>query len=352
MSQSDSATLAQSSHGVLAAAAAAAQTSALAPKLGNMTPGLSGAEMATKGLLSRLDAVSLILLVATIIAFLVPIFILFPPIPVDRSDALRQTHSRAGLPPRRSNLRHQMSPEHGAKDGQPPRVQSLYIYPVKSCQGIELQRSKVLPTGLEHDRLYTFAHLKTPTTRPGTKPENYQPAPTWEFLTQRQLPLLANVKVNLWVPDPNKISRQLGRVDDAFLIVRFPWKDRGIKGVTQWLVAKMSRGWRGVPEKEFMLPIAFPSAEDIKERGYTFADVKIWKEVTTALNYEKEVPAELAQYLGAKNRMGLFRMDPSRQREVFRCAKSKEALGYQPIVDFHDAVSTLTGQESVTPKHI
>ncbi|KAF5007259.1 hypothetical protein FDECE_6412 [Fusarium decemcellulare] len=317
--------------------AAGASSSALVDRLGNITTtGFGNGIDATKGFLSRLDAVSLILLAVTLVAFLVPIFILFPPVPVDRSDALRQTHSRVGLSPGRSNLRHQFSSEHRAQDGRAPRVQSLYIYPVKSCRGIELERSRVLPTGLEFDRLYTFAHLKP--ARPVAPDQgSQQTSSAWEFLTIRQLPLLANVKVNLWVPDPRKTSRQLGSVDGAFLVVRFPWNDSGLGGLVQTISAKVSRGLRAVPEKEFMLPISFPSAEEIKERGYTFADIKIWKEVTTALNMDKELPSELARYLGAKHPLGIFRMDPSQQREVFRCAQTRDVLGYQPVVDFHDA---------------
>ncbi|KAM5378733.1 hypothetical protein ACJZ2D_004369 [Fusarium nematophilum] len=315
-------------------AADSLQGDSLVDRLGNMTtltlPSLGASVDVTRDFLSRVDAVSLVLLAVTLVAFLVPIFILFPPVPVDRSDALRQTHSRVGLDPSRSNLGDQFSPEHRPREGRPARVQSLYVYPVKSCRGIELDRSRVLPTGLEHDRLYTFAHLKP-------KLQGAAAAPAWEFLTLRQLPLLANVKVSLWVPDPAKVSRQLGQVDGAFLVVKFPWTDAGLRGLLQRISAKMSHGLHAAPEKEFMLPISFPSAEEIKARGYTFADVKIWKETTTALNMGNELPPELARYLGAKHQLAIFRMDPSRQREVFRCAQTEETLGYQPVVDFHDA---------------
>ncbi|KPM38751.1 hypothetical protein AK830_g7808 [Neonectria ditissima] len=307
--------------------------SALVQGLGDLTTSLPE-------FLDQLDAVSLVLLVVTLVAFTVPIFILFPPIPVERSDALRQTHSRVGLPPKRTNLRDQLSPVHRAQSGRPPKVQSLHVYPIKSCRGIELARSKVLPSGLEHDRLYTFAQLRTPAPGAGAGPASssghQQPKPAWEFLTQRQLPLLANVKVDLWVPDAAKTSRQLGVVNDAFLVVRFPWMDRGPRGLAQWVTAKMSRGLRAEPEKEFMLPISFPDKQEIKARGYTFADVKIWKDVTFALNVGTEVPPELTQYLGVKHRLGLFRMDPSKQREVFRCAQPESVLGYQPAIDFQD----------------
>ncbi|KAH6895499.1 hypothetical protein B0T10DRAFT_478139 [Thelonectria olida] len=286
--------------------------------------------------LNHFDAIALLLLVATLVAFFVPVFILFPPIPVERSDALRQTHSPVGLSSNRSNLRDQLSTGHRPKPGQPAKVQSLYIYPIKSCKGIELARSRVVSKGLEHDRLFTFAQLRSPIPAAAPGSGLTDGKPVWEFLTQRQLPLLANVSVDLWVPDAAKTSRQLGKVEDTFLVVRFPWMDSGLRGLTQWLAAKISRGFHATPEKEFMLPVAFPSNEEIKAQGYTFAHVKIWKDVPYALNMEREVPLELSQYLGVKHRLSLFRIDPSRQREVLRCAQPKEVLGYQPVVDFHD----------------
>lgn len=289
--------------------------------------------------LNRLDAISLLLLVATLVAFFVPVFILFPPIPVEHSDALGQTHTRVGLSPKRSNLRDQLSPLHGPKPGQPAKVQGLYIYPIKSCKGIELARSRVLDKGLDHDRLFTFAQLRSPVPSAAPVSGVLDGSPVWEFLTQRQLPRLANVCIELWVPDAAKTSRQLGKVEDAFLVVKFPWMDRGLRGLVQWLAAKISRGFQATPQKEIMLPAAFPSQQEIKARGYTFAHVKIWKDVTYALNVERELPIELSRYLGVKHRLGLFRMDPTQQRQVFRCAQPRELLGYQPVVDFHDGVS-------------
>ena len=114
--------------------------------------------------------------------------------------------------------------------------------------------------------------------------------------------------------------------------------DAGFKGHLQWMRTKLFDGLKATPMKEIMLPLDFPSAEYIANKGYTFENIKIWKEVTSALNFERELPRELTQYLGVKHRLGLFRMDPSKRRQVYRCAPRKEDLGYQPVVDFHDAV--------------
>lgn len=282
------------------------------------------------------------LMAVTMLVFLVPIFIIFPPIPVDPSDALRQTHSKLGLPPHQSNLpsqhtsstQKQQEPPQSARK---PTIKSLFIYPVKSCRGIELERSKVLPSGFEHDRLYTFAQPKPPKAAapPGTQAGQSH---AWEFLTLRQLPLLANVKVDVWLPDASKKSRQLGPPDATrFLLVRFPWQAPGWRGAVQLLAAKLSRGLGAVPEKQFLLPLDFPSREEIEARGYEFADVKVWMDVTRALNMSRDLPPELATYLGARHKLAIFRSDPSNRRRVFRCAPRRETLGYQPVVDFQDA---------------
>ncbi|KJZ79891.1 hypothetical protein HIM_00605 [Hirsutella minnesotensis 3608] len=266
-----------------------------------MAPSLSA-------VLAQLDWSAVVLLTVTLVVFAIPVFILFPP------------QGRR------------------APAQQPAAGPSLHIYPVKSCRGIEVSRARVLPTGLEHDRLFAFAVLKP---GPGDlDTEHRDPASAagaWEVLTLRQASLLANVKVDLWLPDRAKTSRQLGRIDEGFLVLRFPWADPGPRRYVQLLVAKLSRGLRATPEKEFLLPLEFPSKEDIESRGYRHEQVKIWGDVPSALNMDRELPPELARYLGVKHRLGLFRMDPDRQRPVFRCAPQESAVGYQPVIDFHDA---------------
>ncbi|RDA90884.1 hypothetical protein CP533_3238 [Ophiocordyceps camponoti-saundersi (nom. inval.)] len=269
-------------------------------------------------------------LVVTLVVFVLPIFIIFPPIPVERSDVLRQTHSKLGIRPHKTNLRTQYSADHKPKADQPATIQSLFIYPIKSCRGVELQRATVIPTGLEHDRIFALAQWKPATAGDADG--------AWEVLTLRQMPLMANVKVDVWLPDSTKKSRQLGPVKESFLLVRFPWSDGGrLRRLVQLLIAKLSRGLRAFPEKEFLLPLDFPSTTDITALGYEHAAVKIWKDTPHALNMERELPVELARYLGVKHRLAIFRMDPTKQREVFRCAPPKDELGYQPIIDFHDA---------------
>ncbi|KAL4723144.1 hypothetical protein ACLX1H_009634 [Fusarium chlamydosporum] len=239
---------------------------------------------ATKQFVSSLDAVSLILLTVTLVAFLIPIFILFPPVAVDCSDVLRQTHSRAGVPLRDNNIHRELSPDHRARDGDASAAQHLQIFPVGLCRGIELQHAGTSSSSTECNHLYMFAQASH-------QGENC----VWEAVTGEQSPSLSNIEVDLWVPDSSKSSRLLGKVDGSFLVLRFPWKDTGLQGILQQVSAKLSHGLHAIPEKEFMLPVSFPNEDEIQARGYTFAEVKRGDEKTLALNMEAELPAELAR---------------------------------------------------------
>ncbi len=291
-----------------------------------------------------LDAASISLLLITIFVFLLPLFLFFPPVPPSRTDAILQTHSRVGIEPGSSNLksRGNSSPKDaGARSSGsgPGRIKSLWIYPVKSCKGIELSQSKVIPAGLEFDRLFTFAQLKSPFPVRLDTPDAEKSSHRWEFITQRQFRLLATIQVELYIPDIIKHKGQPFKTSDVFIVLRFPWRERGIWGALGWLAAKLARGWRGVPEKEIVLPATFPSASEIEENGYTYDEVTIWKEKVTALNMESELPEELRLYLGVSNKLALFRIDPEKLREVFRCALPENEAGYQPVTGFQDAVS-------------
>jgi uncharacterized protein YcbX len=284
------------------------------------------------------DAASILVLVVTLCAFCAPVFVLFPPFPPRKSDALPVTHTRLGLQPSKSNLRdHRAADTAGSGEAE---VKSLFIYPIKSCRGIEVARAKVVRTGLEFDRLFTFAQLKS--AGGGRDDEAKDDQPAWEFITQRQFPLLATVEVELWQPDLDKLrgGERETKSDETFLVLRFPHKQAGAAGVLQSFAAKCLRGWRAVPEEEVLLPVAFPSAAEITAKGYTRERVRIWKDTATALNMGSELPEALRRYLGVSNRLGLFRIDPEGLRPVFKCAPAKEAAGYQPVVSFQDSVST------------
>lgn len=302
-------------------------------------------EGTTPQLKPALDGAGIFLVLFTVCVFFLPIFTLFPPVSPSRSDAIRATHIKVGLSRSKSNLRRaQREPSSASQSGSPTKVESLWIYPVKSCKGIEVARSKVLPTGLEFDRLFTFAQLRSPfpVGLDSTREEKGQHR--WEFITQRQFPLLATLQVDLYVPDASTATGQASdRQTESFLVVRFPWREEGLRGALEWIAAKIRRGLSAQPEKEVLLPVSFPSDGEIKQLGYTYEQVTIWRDTLQALNVAAELPRELRLYLGVSNKLGLFRIDPDRLREVHRCAPGKAEAGYQPVTGFQDAVSHSLG---------
>lgn len=332
----------------------------------NLTAAAGGGDGAPLPL--PLDAGSIFVLAATLLVFCAPLLWLFPPFPPRRSDALAETHTRLGLaadsfssssssPAAEFDLRAAAALEApGAAGG---IVRSLFVYPVKSCKGIELARAKVVPTGLEFDRLFTLAQLRSPfpvaagdnlgPRGGGTAGEQQQHR--WEFITQRQFPLLATVEVELWRPDLAKIKGfrdpSAGSSDEVFLVLRFPWRRRvagggplGLLGAAwELLGAKCARGWRAEPQVEVLLPVEYPSRADAARKGYAVEGVRVWGEEVAALNMGSELPPELGLYLGVSNKLALFRVDPEAPREVFKCAPGRDEAGYQPVVGFQDSVS-------------
>ncbi|RGP73497.1 mosc containing [Fusarium sporotrichioides] len=253
---------------------------------------------ATKQFVSNLDAVSLTLLTVTLVAFLIPIFILFPPVTVDCSDVLRQTHSRAGEPLRDSNIHREPSPDHRARDSKRSGTEreQQHVFPVHLCRGIELRRDGTSSSSSECNHLYVFAH------------QDHDDDHVWKAATCERFPLLASIEVDLWAPDPNKTSRLLGKVEGSFLVLRFPWTDAGLQGILQRVSAKLSHGFNSIPEKEFMLPVSYPNEDEIRERGYQSAQVEKGNDKIMALNMDVELPTELARYLGVE-KVGIFRLD-------------------------------------------
>ncbi|KAF4345337.1 MOSC domain protein [Fusarium beomiforme] len=286
---------------------AASRDSALVQRLGNMTTRLASIHIrdgmvATKQFVCNLDAVSLILLTVTLVAFLVPILILFPPVPVDRSDVLRQTHSRAGVALRDMDL-HPEKLSDRRLPGAEPEGKTLHIFPVQACCGIELEHGVASFNNLDYDRLYTFAQLDS---QAGQKD-----GLVWQAISREHFPLLANIEVDLWIPDPSKTSRLLGVIEGSFLVLRFPWTDSGLQGIVQRVAAKISYGLKAIPGKELLLPVSFPNEGEIRARGYSFAGVKIGEKNIIGLNMDIDLPAELARYIGAEQKLGIFRVDQS-----------------------------------------
>lgn len=232
------------------------------------------------------------------------------------------------------------------------RVKALFIYPIKSCVPVELDQSEVVRTGMKYDRQFCFAQLHS--ERPekeanGSEKTEHQ----WRFITQRDFPRLALVKVELWVPDPTNPLYSPKREDvknGGCLIVSFPFTPdlsfsfSGLKALNEILKARyMNKDWAAEPRVTLKIPF-LPSVERMKAKNYgPMENVVVWKESPKAINMANEFPKDalekLKYVLGISNPLTLFRTEASNYREVFRCAPKEEELGYQPVVGMADAVS-------------
>lgn len=264
--------------------------------------------------LLSLDPGSWFVLAVTLCVFFGPLFVLFPPFPPRRSDALWQTHTKLGL---QDNDKAKKGPDKRQKATTGARLQSLCVYPVESLAGIEVARAKVSATGLEFDRLFVLAQLKSPfpvSSAAGDNDDAAAKAHKWEAIAPRQFPRLRTVQVELWQPDLAKLKglhdKNAPDNSEAFLILRFPWREPGFLGLWDAFAAKCLRGWRAVAEKEVLLPVAPPPAAKGYARDTVVrlpATTTTQEEVVEALDMSAELPEELRLYLGVSNKLGLFR---------------------------------------------
>ena len=241
-------------------------------------------------------------------------------------------------------------------------MKSLWIYPVKSCQGVELHHTSVVATGLEYDRLFSFARKKSWAMTNGDgvdvpipimngavnqpEPDSQAPFSTststtaaqWEFITQRQHAVMSQISTEVWVPDPSSPTYSPEEKDvrsGGVIIISFPHPSmedpRGIQTMAR-MMTWLRRSQRKI---SFRVPLQ-PCLESHQE--YTLERMSIWKDAPLALNVSVHVPKEFQQFLGVHAPVGLFRVAATHERQVFRCAPRQDELGWQPITGFSDAV--------------
>ncbi|KAL1648435.1 hypothetical protein SLS58_002190 [Diplodia intermedia] len=258
---------------------------------------------------------------------------------------------RLGLPPGKSHLRDQYNQKYAKgseKDKSSWKVKALSIYPVKSCYPVELEHGEVIPAGMKYDRQFTFAQLISSVAKDGSWEITHQ----WSFLTQRQSPHLTNITTELWVPDPSSPTYSSNAEwvkSEGCIVISFPYMEDKL-----WISDRLERlgalirsvftqnhlDYDG-PRISFRVPFNPPS-DRIKEKAYPREPMKIWNECPEALNMGIEIPeeilAKLKYTLGISNQLTLFRVDPQRFREVYRCAPRKgQDVEYQPVVGMADA---------------
>lgn len=253
------------------------------------------------------------------------------------------------------NLKDEQDPEYGGKKAEKESksfVKALFIFPVKSCIPVEIEKGEVLPTGLKYDRQFSFAQYVS--SRPEKQSNGSEKTKSgWKFITQRECPRLALVKAELWIPDPSNRSYSAQREqikNGGCIIISFPYTPdfsfgvQGLKNFLNSLGAKYRAGdWSAEPRVTFEVPF-LPTVERMKEKNYgPMENMVIWKENPEAINMDKEIPQDVLEKLrytlGLSNPLTLFRVDSTHYREVFRCAPKEGEVGYQPVVGFADAVS-------------
>ncbi|KAJ5577503.1 MOSC N-terminal beta barrel [Penicillium hispanicum] len=238
---------------------------------------------------------------------------------------------RLGLPSGQSNLHDEFDSKYSEgvpstqKDGDQPswRVKALFTYPLKSCGGIELQKSDVVPTGLKYDRSFVFAQ---------NGPEG------WNCRTLRNAGFqrLAMIHPEIWVPDPSApdFDPSLPEIQSqGVMVISYPRLPPATQ-LGRLFKIGMALGILK-SRSSFRVPLYPP-----KDNIYPLVPVKIWKDKPLAHDYGSLLPASLHAYLGfspTASPLTLFRASLQHNREIFRNAPRKEKLGFQPNTAFADA---------------
>lgn len=261
------------------------------------------------------------------------------------------------------------------------RVEALFVYPIKSCYSIELESNEVAKSGFEHDRQFCFAQWHEPArvvkTNSQREPEKGSSAywnriPHWHFMTQRQNPSLTHLKTELWVPDPDspeyaeesELIRSGGCMVVSFAFSPSPTSVGNIIGL---IAAKIkARSSSAIPVWTFQIPLK-PTAEQIETNGYDTEKVALWADEPNGINMTSEIPTHILNQLKAllnedtktlsptrfarlkkQPELRLYRIDRAKDRDIFKCAPTKDQLGYQSTVAFQDSVHSLPRSEPPT----
>ncbi|KAM0708628.1 hypothetical protein Q7P35_005280 [Cladosporium inversicolor] len=263
---------------------------------------------------------------------------------------------RFGLAAGQSDLKDQFTPGPPTSSTK-ARVKALFVYPIKSCRGVQLPASEVQNTGLKYDRMFTFAQLhskQAPANKATESSTDWEHE--WRFVTARELPRLVMLETELWVPDlrtqsPRGHVRQVS--DDTSK------GDRGRSRSRKGTVTLESAGIDAERRRKLSIPfiaedwrsnggclvITFPYEPDFNPFGlrtetvtiriplkptperaeaklYTTEDIKVWKDYPQAINVSNEIDKvsmdKLKYFLGVSKPLALFRQDDRQLRHVTR----------------------------------
>ncbi|KAI4181728.1 MAG: hypothetical protein LQ346_006713 [Caloplaca aetnensis] len=238
----------------------------------------------------------------------------------------RGSHSLLGTIQRLLSLRGTV-PGRGTQGPKVGVVESLYVYPIKSCRAVEVEEAENLSVGFKYDRQYTFAEFRGDASI--TKGSE---SAGWHFVTQRKYGKLANIIVEVWVPDPDSLDYAPGEpnvLSEGVLLVRYPDSEGSTSKHKSY--------------KSFEIPFN-PTEGQIRNQGYTTERMTIWKDSPESLLITSTDRADcppwikdIQTYIGCSKPFALFRVATGHERQVFRNAPREEQLGYQSVVGFADA---------------
>ena len=221
-------------------------------------------------------------------------------------------------------------------------VKSLWIYPVKSCRGVELDTAGISGRGMQYDRQFSFAQLNSNFPASPKDSEKERAKHQWKFITQRTFAAMANIRTEIWIPDPSSptYSKQEPNVQSqGVIVIKFP---APFAGARLWqIVMDMLILIRAKAVVSVHIPF-YPTEEQISANNYRGERMEIWKDnpeslLITSTEDDDSWIHHLRTYLGITNQLALFRVGSGQPREVYRCAPRREELGYQSTVGFQDA---------------
>jgi len=219
-----------------------------------------------------------------------------------------------------------------AGEGSTWKVKSLWIYPIKSCKGIEVEEQDVFEMGFKYDRQFSFATTGKPIGMTNETAADRYHLP-WHMLSMRERAKMSQIQTELWLPDSTcpSYSPSLPAVQSQGVIrVKFP-------RASNWLVGNLRAVFTRVLGEHiawisFDLPFV-PTPEHLKI--YSTHKMQIWKCNPEALNVGVHVPPELGEYLQIRKQdLTLFRVSNPRKTE--RNAPTEQELGYQVQTGFQD----------------
>ncbi|CAG7566424.1 unnamed protein product [Fusarium equiseti] len=174
----------------------------------------------------------------------------------------------------RSNMQDQTDPQYdlpaGASSKDPIRIKAIFIHPIKSCAPVELNRAQLFKSGFFLDRFFALA---TEVNRPAS-----EGGPIWRFISQRTKPLMAQIKTEVWLPDPGSDESDPLVKSQGCVVFRFPdpdpigWSDR-LKSVL----------WRSQREVVGIAPISSYEGFE-EEHGLTMTPFTIHSREAKGLN--------------------------------------------------------------------